>query len=535
MMLSQEYGTSLFHLMDAAINQRYARTCAFNMASQLMITLLKPPSTDNYWKNGVMPYQVASLKGYLSAWGDITIDDLEIKVWMYNRLNSNNGIDLHYYNRRNVLSHLLKKSDEIIEGQSKKIISLINNLESPVIAFYIENSDELLVVLTLGQMLKKMGKTIVLAGAFFQTISSVLMKKFEFIDYIISDSGELSLELFLKNKDPDVVPNLAYRINKMVLRSQCSKIISQNLTPMPDFSGLPLDLYKKYNSEYFGFSSLVLPFRLSQGCTRDCFFCGLPKYNYFNVKRPVKAVFELTALCEKYETNKVFFYDNSITFSDRYLNLFCDQILKNKLDIRYVAFAHYSHLKLNDLLKLRQTGCIALCFGVESVALPSMVSLKKNTNLNTLSGVLKDCKKAGLWTHLFFMCGLPGQKLVHLKKDLLFIKRNIENIDSILINQFQLLISSDIYNNPLEYGINKVAYSLAPYFRSIPYFPVNRGIAGQYSYYLRAIRKLRLPNFEPDRCLSFLFNESRKESIVDLMKNNPVSSSEDFLELCGRD
>ncbi|MBF0504783.1 MAG: hypothetical protein HQL14_06745 [Candidatus Omnitrophica bacterium] len=497
-----------------------------------MITLLKPPSTDNYWKNGVMPYQVASLKGYLSRECDITIDDLEIKVWMFNRLNLNNGIDLSYYSYRNVLSHLLKKPDEMIEEYSRKIIRLINNLKNPVIAFYVENSEELLVVLTIGQILKKMGKSVVLVGAFFQTISCALMKKYDFIDYIVFDSGELSLEYLLKNKDPKAVPNLSYRLNKRVLLSQCSDIISQNLIPMPDFSGLPFDLYKKYNSQHFGFSSLVLPYRLSQGCGRDCFFCGLPKYNYFNVQKPVKAVSELKALTKKYKTSKVFFYDNSITFSNSYLKLFCDQILKNKLKIRYVAFAHYSDLKPNDLLKLRKTGCLALCFGVESVSVPSIVNLKKNKNLHTISDVLKNCKKAGVWTHIFVMCGLFDQTLGHLKKDLLFIKKNIENIDSILINQFQLLIGSDIYKNPGRYGINKVSYTLAPYSRSLPFLPVNRKATSQYNYYFKAIGRLRIPNFEPDRCLSFLFNESRKGLMIDLMKKRPVLGSEGFLKLC---
>ena len=126
----------------------------------------------------------------------------------------------------------------------------------------------------------------------------------------------------------------------------------------------------------------------------------------------------------------------------------------------------------------------------------SVFLLVKNRNLDALPGILGSCSENDIWSHLFFMCGLPGQKMLHVKKDINFVRGLRDVIISVLVNRFQLHVGSPAYREPMKYGVEAVR--AGQYYRDASSPMMKKSGKSQEAFFLRNLRRMMTMNFEPD-------------------------------------
>jgi radical SAM superfamily enzyme YgiQ (UPF0313 family) len=498
-------------------------------SSKAIATIIKPPSSNNGWKYGFPPYYLAALEAYLSGKLTVKTEDLEIKMWEYN-FGKNKADFLSLFSMKAVLEHCLKIEDRGILEASNRILK-IASVNSPSAVFYIQYPNEFLVALPLAKLLKSRKKKIIFAGEFFATIYERIINTYDFIDYIVYDSVAYSLKLLLAG-GKDNIPNIFWK-GKAVgddLNFRYSKDFFKEF-PAPSFDTLPLKTYKAYLETYFGIDEPVLSYRLSQGCVNRCFFCSISKYDKFNFKDAATVSADLFNLSRRYNCRFFHFLDNSFTISNKYTKELCKKIISGKPGIEFMGMSQVEYLDEEAIRLLKEAGCQALFLGIESVSLKGVYLLKKNRDLKKFPRILELCKKNGIWVHLFFMSGFPFQRLSDVSGDLDFIKHNRELIDSILINDFQLHINSDICNYPAKFGIRSIGSNFLPYRIGVPYSPKNENHLLYLRIFKELFTKLGLNNLDP-LCLSFLFNPALKEAVVNNADKFLSVDSEEFLEKC---
>lgn len=267
----------------------------------MRILLVNPPSHNNFWHEWVIPYNVASLLSYLeNKWFDVNVIDYEIEIWYRNNI-LNEKIDLSLFSEDNIIDYLVKwKWNNNIKQLTKELYKIIN-LDQTIITsnyvwFYINYTQSLWFSLLLASIIKKLNNNskIIFWWWLLKDFSYEIIKNHNFVDFVIYDTWELSIESLLTNNENYInVPNLIYRYWKIPLKSKNIEILKVNYLPVLNFDKFNLEYYKVYTKYYFWYDKLIIPYKISEWCYYKCFFCSSPKYNFFNIKSIEKVISDI--------------------------------------------------------------------------------------------------------------------------------------------------------------------------------------------------------------------------------------------------
>jgi len=266
------------------------------------------------------------------------------------------------------------------------------------------------------------------------------------------------------------VPNLLYREGARVIATERAAAVPLHELPTPDFDGLPLELYLVPEP--------VLPLLTARGCYHgDCAFCnvGYGEPNRFEQLPPERIVFQMQEVQQKYGTRHIFFSDEAIT--PRNLRSMALALKDGGEPIHWITCARMERALNKGLLRLLvEGGCRMLLYGLES-GCPRIVSaMHKGTTVDKMSRVLREGAEVGLWNHVFFFFGFPGESMEEAQTTVDFIYAHQECIHSGALGTFTLERYAPAHLHPDQYGIRQVATEegrdLAIYFD----YQVTRGL-----------------------------------------------------------
>ena len=421
----------------------------------------------------IPPLGIAQITSYLRKKGyEIDQDDLNIKIY-HDLFYKKSKLDLSIINElQPVKKYILGKKDEKLKKITKKILQKTNLNQVDMIclsASYQDNLSTLLSSLLIAKHLKsKYSVPIVLGGSISNLDEKTVIEFFSFayhqkiLDYLIIGPGEVPLYKLIQclnqNKNLNNIPGLVYY--------QKDKLISQNrhieIFQQPDFSGLPLELYKHYpncktTKTHQHKNILILPFQLIHGCPNRCIFCGgsaqRPPLKFMN---PSQIVNNLKQLKQKYSTQYFFLLSSTINISKKFINELCDEIIKQKLDILWSDCARFNNLDEQTLKKMRSAGCIRLVYGLETASPRMLKYIHKGTNVEQASKILQLSSQAGIWNGLEIIAGLPTEKEKDIDYTLKFLKDNQAYIDDIYLNPYHMAQGSLLKKFPEKYGIKNI-------------------------------------------------------------------------------
>lgn len=147
----------------------------------------------------------------------------------------------------------------------------------------------------------------------------------------------------------------------------------------------------------------------ARGCPSRCIFCLTPTISGPKVRQrsPVNVVDEIEQCVRDFGIRNFFFKADTFTINKRYVVDICREILRRKLDIRWVANSRVDTIDAERLEWMKRAGCWLVAFGLESGDDDMLRKMKKDATCDDARRAVRLVKAHGLSVFGFFMIGLP--------------------------------------------------------------------------------------------------------------------------------
>jgi anaerobic magnesium-protoporphyrin IX monomethyl ester cyclase len=241
------------------------------------------------------------------------------------------------------------------------------------------------------------------------------------IDFIVLGEGEETLvELVTAYQNGHNWGN----IKGLAYQDQGQPVLTPPRDPIQDIDGLPEPARHLIPLGRYRALGLPISMTTSRGCPFKCIFCVGRKMVGARVRYrdPQKVVDELEFL-STLGFHQINIADDLFTASKKHCIAVCDEILQRQLNIQWTSFARVDTVSRPALERMKQAGCTAVSFGVESGSPEILKTVKKGITLDQVVDAVNMCNDVGVTPQASFILGLPGETLQTMQQTVAFAER----------------------------------------------------------------------------------------------------------------
>jgi len=227
------------------------------------------------------------------------------------------------------------------------------------------------------------------------------------VDIVVRKEGENTMlelaERVEAGKDYyDVLGITCRKDGKIVKNPDRAYIENLDDIPFPARHLWPNEFLQKYG---------IFPLVTSRGCVNWCSFCSEVRMHgrKYRVRSPKNVVDELEFLQNTYAAEHFAFCDATFTVDQDRTEELCEEIRKRKLKIKWTCETRVDKVTKELLLKMREAGCIAVWFGVESGSQNVLDTMRKGISVAQTIRAFEWAKEAGLKPVASVILGFPGE------------------------------------------------------------------------------------------------------------------------------
>lgn len=228
---------------------------------------------------------------------------------------------------------------------------------------------------------------------------------------------------------------------------------------LPDPRGHDIDRYLFLPTNFHQVPNpgarLLLPLQFIHGCPYRCSFCRVPNGSHqgasFQAEEPARVVDALASFAAL-GVRDVAFFNNTLCIGPRYLRQLCDDIVRRGLRLRWSDSASFNGIEPEAFPMLREAGCVALTFGLESASERILDKMNRRYTVQRASTLLRAAHDAGIWIQANVIVGFPGETGAEYDETARFVEEHGDAIDAIAISPFYLTDSA-IARQPEAYGV----------------------------------------------------------------------------------
>ena len=260
---------------------------------------------------------------------------------------------------------------------------------------------------------------IVFGGPHVTFLDKETLENYEDIDIIVRGEGEDTfLELACKILDGDGdlsnIKGITYRVEKRIFRNMSQSFIKDlDKLPFPDRDFVDID----------GYYRIVKPAKMvitSRGCPGACRFCAATAMSggRFRLRSIDNVMEEIMILTKDDEIKHIFFGDDTLTADvGRFLRLISE--LK-RYNIKWHAESRVDIITKELCKEMKESGCVALQFGVESGSQEILDKVNKRISLTQIENAVKWATESGIRVICSMMIGIPGDTKKTIKDTIKF-------------------------------------------------------------------------------------------------------------------
>ena len=154
--------------------------------------------------------------------------------------------------------------------------------------------------------------------------------------------------------------------------------------------------------------------------------------------------------------------------------------------IDWSCYARFDKALTGELLhKMHNGGCRMLFFGLESASPKISQAMCKGIDLGEVRRILRESTAAGLWNHLFFFFGFPGETMGDAQETVNFFYEQRPYIHSTAFGTFVLERYAPAYEHPEQHHVRQVVrdpkHNLALWFNYEVEAGLDEATAGRVS------------------------------------------------------
>ena len=229
------------------------------------------------------------------------------------------------------------------------------------------------------------------------------------LDVVVRGEGENTiLELVRRletGRDFCDALGITFRKNgKTVRNPDRPYIVNLDDLPFPAHHLWPIERLRKYGK-------VIFPVMTSRGCVYWCNFCSAVRMfgRKYRMRNPKNVVDELEFLHNTYGVDQFTFYDDTFTVDQDRTAEICREIKNRKLKIKWDCETRVDMVTKGLLLEMKEAGCFAVWFGVESGSQRIIDSMRKGFFISQAMRAFKWAKDAGLLVIAGTILGFPGE------------------------------------------------------------------------------------------------------------------------------
>ncbi len=201
---------------------------------------------------------------------------------------------------------------------------------------------------------------------------------------------------------------------------------------------------------------VVLPHIFVQGCNAPCGFCSYA-YTKIQGEHVRDTVAGLKWLSEKYQCNAFHFLNTQINSVYEYCDAFCEELIRQDVNILWSDCANMRFMDEALLKKLRRAGAMRLVWGVEAPDDEMLKLVNKGINVARVEELLKVSHDFGIWNHVLLIAGMPHETKARQDRMMSFLERTAPMMDFYSISSFYLIASSPWGRTPEKFGIERIS------------------------------------------------------------------------------
>jgi Radical SAM superfamily len=233
--------------------------------------------------------------------------------------------------------------------------------------------------------------------------------------------------------------------------------------PIPLYSECNWDGYDQYASVLMGAIEPVRRAHLyvwDKQCPYKCAFCRVSSGSNVKLSAPEDLAASMSELLNL-GVKQLNFLTNEINPTLAYMRKFIAAItpvLNDRTDVSWFSYMRADHATPQDFSDLRQIGCRLLRYGVETGSQRLSNAMRKDYNIAVIGETLKHAADAGIWNHVNFLIGYPGETTRDIEETEEFIARNAPYIHSVRLNPFYLPPDSPMARDPEAHGLKLLEF-----------------------------------------------------------------------------
>jgi anaerobic magnesium-protoporphyrin IX monomethyl ester cyclase len=267
---------------------------------------------------------------------------------------------------------------------------------------------------------------LVLAGPDGTIYQRQFLERHPHIDVILVGEYEYTFLEFVRAKSRagslKEVPGLIYRDtrDRVVTNPRRPLIANLDDLPWPERESLPM---LKYEDRPGGIPAPSVQILASRGCPFRCGFCLWPQLMYdgtsYRARDVARVVDEMENLVRQ-GFKSVYFDDDTFNIGRQRMLAFAAELKNRRLQVPFAIMARADAMDEDVLRELRHAGLWAVKYGVESGVQELVDNIHKDLDLEKLARMVKYTRDLGIFTHLSFTFGLPGETKETIKRTIDF-------------------------------------------------------------------------------------------------------------------
>jgi radical SAM superfamily enzyme YgiQ (UPF0313 family) len=264
------------------------------------------------------------------------------------------------------------------------------------------------------------GVLLVVGGPHTFALDEAILQHYPFVDLVVRGEGEETLLEIVQGKARAGIQGVTYRTAAGIVRNpdraarrdiDAFRIDYRLLPPLEAYGGdveAPAEV-RKLRTIYTV---------ATRGCPFHCSYCANIHWGQrWCATSPAELVARIRGWVEELGVEYVRFYDDLFTASRKWVLEFCRLLGESGLRVRFRVLVR-AGTGADVLEALRDAGCVAVGFGIESGSDRILKRIDKRITRQQIVGTLRDCRRLGLWTIGAFIVSLPDETLEDYEQSL---------------------------------------------------------------------------------------------------------------------
>jgi radical SAM superfamily enzyme YgiQ (UPF0313 family) len=271
------------------------------------------------------------------------------------------------------------------------------------------------------------GVKVIMGGPHVTLLPVETLQSTKDVDVLVRGEGDDTVLDLLRaieyNLPLDGVLGISYQTDKGISQTaDRNSATDMEILPFAAYHLLPWKAYKPHPPH-----GMRLPFAAmvtSRGCPYRCAYCSKPVFgSKFRAQSAERVVAEMAYLRENFGIKEIAFYDDSFTVDKQRVHTICDMIMEKKLKMAWTCETRVNLVDKELLKHMKQAGCYAIAYGIETASLEIMKTLQKDITPAQVEKAVQAHREVGLQVVGYFMLGSPGETPETIMQTIDFAKK----------------------------------------------------------------------------------------------------------------